>query len=329
MFTDGVKQKSIDSFPRTRCIILRMSKIVVVRGIGEGERKGLGRDQYKAMLERGFQTLANGSSPESAVRKYIPSGPIGMKTSCLARKLNSTPVALIDALTVILTSSGIDENDIVVWERTSAELERAGYELNASSFGRRCFGTDSNGVGYSRDFYSYGKVNSLLSRIITDVVKYNINLPVLKDHSIAGLSGGMKNMYGAINNPNKYHAPNCDPFAAHVSKLEPIRRKNRLTIIDAVKVQYNAGPGYDSRYVAYYNGLIMGEDPVATDRVGLEILEHYRKANGLPSLEKAGRPVKYLKSAEIAGLGIADINRIYIDVILVSKDGRAAKGDLF
>ncbi|UCD94781.1 MAG: DUF362 domain-containing protein, partial [Candidatus Zixiibacteriota bacterium] len=140
---------------------------------------------------------------------------------------------------------------------------------------------------------------------------------------------GMKNMYGAINNPNKYHAPNCDPFVAHVSKLEPIRRKNRLTIIDAVKVQYNAGPGYDSRYITYYNGLIMGEDPVATDRVGLEILEHYRKANGLPSLEKAGRPVKYLKSAEIAGLGIADINRIYIDVILVSKDGRAAKGDLF
>ena len=329
MFTGGVKEKSIDSFPGSDCIILGMSKIVVVRGIGGGEGKGLGRERYQVMLEHGLRALADESSAAVALKKFIPAGPVGIKTSCLARKLNSTPVAAVDGLTAILTSAGIDENDIVVWERTSAELERAGFELNASSFGRRCFGTDSNGVGYSRDFYSYGKVDSLVSRIMTDVVRYNINLPVLKDHSIAGLSGGMKNMYGAINNPNKYHAPNCDPYAAHVSKLEPIRQKNRLTIIDAVMVQYNAGPGYDSRYVAYYNGLIMGEDPVATDRVGLEILEHFRKVGGLPALEKVGRPVKYLRSAEDAGLGIADMNRIFVDVIVIDEGGRAAKGDLF
>jgi uncharacterized protein (DUF362 family) len=328
MFTDAVKEKSIDSFPAAHCIILRMSKIVVVKGAGGDKRKGLSADHYRVMLEQGLSALANESSADAAVRKYIPSGPVGMKTNCLARKLNSTPIALVDALTAILTSAGIDENDIVVWERSSAELERAGFKLNASSFGRRCFGTDTGGVGYSRDFFSFGKVNSLVSRVMTDIVKYNINLPVLKDHSIAGLSGGMKNMYGAINNPNKYHVPNCDPFAAHVSMLEPIREKNRLTIIDAVKVQYNAGPGYDSRHIAYYGGLIIGDDPVAVDRIGFQILEHYRKINGLPSLEKAGRPVHYLKSAEQAGLGVADINRIYVDVMLVDKDGRTKKGDL-
>ena len=61
-------------------------------------------------------------------------------------------------------------------------------------------------------------------------------------------------MYGAINNPNKYHADNCDPYCAHVNSLEPIKSKNRLTMIDAVRVQYNGGPGYVEDYLTYYGG---------------------------------------------------------------------------
>ena len=306
-----------------------MSKVVVVRYSGDGTKKGLSRPAYGVLLTAGMRVLSGEKEAKAAVRKYLPSGVIGMKTNCLVRTLNSTPTALAEALSDLLIEAGFDKNDIVIWERTNRELKNAGYTLNAASFGGRCLGTDTNGVGYSSRFYSSGEVNSLVSRILTDMVDYNVNLPVLKDHSIAGLSGGMKNMYGAIHNPNKYHDNNCDPFCAHVNNLAPIKKKNRLIILDAVKVQYNGGPGYVSEYVTYYNGVLLSDDPVAVDRVGLEILEHLRKVNGLPPLEKVGRQVKYLRSAQQIGLGVADMKQIDVAVLLVDKNGRQTVGELF
>jgi len=324
-----VKEKRIGDFVGRACILYSMSKVIVVRYSGGAQKKGLSKEKYLSLLGVALTELAGEQQVEKAIRKYLPNGVIGIKTNCLARSFNSTPTALTDALSLLLTQAGFDENDIIVWERTSHELAKAGYTLNASSVGRRCLGTDAYGVGYSRGFHTSGEVNSLVSRILTDLVHYNINLPVLKDHSIAGLSGGMKNMFGAINNPNKYHDNNCDPFCAHVNNLEPIKKKNRLTVLDAVKVQYNGGPGFVSEYISYYNSIIISDDPVAADRIGLEILKHARQVNGLPPLEKVGRPVKYLKSAESIGLGTADTNRIDIVVLVVDKEGRQTKGKLF
>ena len=305
-----------------------MTKVVVARYSGDGPGTGLSRQAYGFLLTAGIRALSGEKEVKAAVRKYLPSGVIGMKTNCLTRTLNSTPTALTDALSDLLTQAGFDKNDIIVWERTNRELKNAGYTLNAASFNGRCLGTDTNGVGYSSRFYSSGEVSSLVSRILTDLVDHNVNLPVLKDHSLAGLSAGMKNMYGAIHNPNKYHDNNCDPFCAHVNNLAPIKKKNRLIILDAVRVQYNGGPGFVGEYLSYYNGVLLSDDPVAIDRVGLEILEHERKVNGLPPLEKVGRPVKYLDSGQEIGLGVADIQRIEIDVLLVDKDGGQTVGEL-
>ena len=251
-----------------------------------------------------------------------------MKTNCLTRKQNSTSPALTDAFVELLKKNGRDENAIVVWDRTNRELERAGFKLNASSFGSRCFGTDTAGVGYSRDFYSSGEVASLVTNILVSLVDHSVNLPILKDHSIAGLSGGLKNMYGAIHNPNKYHDHNCDPFVAQVNSLKPIRDKHRLTVMDAVRIQYHGGPGYNGNYLAEYGGLIIAVDPVASDTIGLTVLEHFRKAGGLPPLEKEGRPVKYLKTAEKMGLGISDPNGIDLRVFRVDENGEATPTEL-
>ncbi len=307
-----------------------MSKVVVVKYSGKLSKQGCTPEQYLRMLSCGFKLLTGKSNLVKILQTMIPANSvIGMKTNCLARRHNSTPVALTQALTNILTEAGFDENDIIIWERTNRELSQAGFTLNAASHGIRCFGTDTNGVGYSRDFYTFGDVNSLVTRIITDIVDYNINLPVLKDHSIAGLSAGLKNMYGAINNPNKYHDNNCDPFCAHISNLRPIKEKNHLTILDAIKVQYHGGPGYVSKYIDYYHGIIISTDPVAADTVGLKILQQIRKNNGLPVLEKVERPVKYLKSAEQIGLGVTDWNKIDIRTVTIDKHGSETIGELF
>jgi len=305
-----------------------MSTVVVVKLPVENQGRNPGKEEYNRLLVSGLTLLSGANASADAIKRFVPSGVIGIKTNCLARKFNSTPVTLTEALAALLVEAGFEENDVVIWDRTSAELEKAGYRLNASSFGLKYLGTDTSGIGYSSQFYTSGIVNSLVTRILTEIVTWNINLPILKDHSIAGLSAGLKNMYGAINNPNKCHGNNCDPYAAHVSNLEPIKKKNRLTIIDAIRVQYNAGPGFDSRYLAYYNGLIISDDPVAADSVGLRIVEHFRQINKLPSLESVGRPVRYLKSAENIGLGVADPQKISLNVAIVGSDGNVRKGAL-
>lgn len=306
-----------------------MSKVVVLRQERSNGRKSISATEYKHLLSVGLVGLAGTGSVRSALAEFLPRGVIGMKTNCLAGKANSTSVALAEGLGDLLVENGFDENDLIVWERTNRELAGAGYTLNASSFGRRCLGTDAEGVGYGREFHTSGEVNSLVSRILTDLIDCNINLPVLKDHSIAGLSASLKNMYGAINNPNKFHDNCCDPFAAQISNLAPIRAKNRLTIIDASKVQYQGGPGFMGQYLDYYNGLIISNDPVAADRIGLEILEGIRKEHGQPSLESAERPAKYLQTAAGLGLGTADLEKIDLEVIEVNQMGHTAEGKLF
>ncbi len=294
-----------------------------------GERSAPDQAHYQLLLAAGLKLLTGESDVRQAIGKSIPRGVVGLKTNCLSPRLTHTPIALTDALAELLVAAGFAENDIVVWERTNRELKRAGYRLNASSFGRRCLGTDTNQIGYSSQHYNFEDVNSRVSRILTQMVDSNINLPVLKDHSIAGLSGGLKNMFGAIHNPNKYHDYNCNPFAAQVNNLKPIRMKNRLTIMDAFRVQYHGGPGLKEEYINYYGGLIIAADPVAADRVGLEILEHLRQRNNLPSLAKTGRPVNYLKSAEQTGLGVADLKKIDLVMRMVEKDGKQQEGKLF
>ena len=290
----------------------------------KGEKPDGGR--YRLLLTTALENLFEVKRAGDAVKRLFDRGAVGMKTNCIARRNNSTPVALVEALGDVLEESGIEANDIVIWERTNRELEAAGFKLNASNFGRRCLGTDSKGFGYGRKLYSSGNVSSLISNILTDLINYNINVTVLKDHSLAGLSGGLKNMYGAIHNPNKYHDDNCDPFAAHVNNLEPIRARNRLTIIDAHRVQFHGGPGYDSRFLQPYGGLIISNDPVAADRVALEILEKVRRKNGKPSLAESGRPVKYLASAEKIGLGTATMEKIALNILEVQAGGRVSRG---
>ena len=102
-----------------------------------------------------------------------------------------------------------------------------------------------------------------------------------------------------------------------------------MTILDAVKVQFNGGPGYVGEYITYYNSLLFSDDPVAVDRIGLEIVQRFRKANGLPSLETVGRPAKYLTSAQQIGLGEADLKKIDLAVLVVDKNGKHTVGELF
>jgi uncharacterized protein (DUF362 family) len=124
-----------------------------------------------------------------------------------------------------------------------------------------------------------------------------INLPVLKDHDGAGVTIALKNMYGVIHNPNKYHPDGCNPFVADVNMLPEIRTRMRLSICDATTAMYEGGPAYKPEFSWNANALLVSQDPVALDHTGWQIIERKRAEKGRKTLEAEGRPPRYIATA--------------------------------
>jgi len=200
--------------------------------------------------------------------------------------------------------------EIVIWDRLNSDLEIARFQIRERGQGIRCFGNDV--LGYEDDLAVYGSVGSRISRTLTQICDAVINLPVLKDHSITGVTIALKSMFGAIHNPNKYHISAGDPYVADVYMLPPIRQKVRLAICDATTALYEGGPSYMPQWTWPYNGLIVGLDPVAVDYTGWQIIEKKRAAVGMKSLKEAGRAPRYIATAADAQhrLGTDDPRRI-------------------
>ena len=116
-----------------------------------------------------------------------------------------------------------------------------------------------------------------------------INLPVLKDHDGAGVTIALKNMYGVIHNPNKYHPNGCNPYVADLNMLPEIRSRMRLTICDATTAMYEGGPGYKPEHSWNANTLLVSTDPVALDHTGWQIIERKRAEKGWKTLEAEDR----------------------------------------
>ena len=264
------------------------------------------------LLDAAVTRLAGAESPEAAWRSLFTSRDVvGVKVNCLAGPELSSHPALVDAVVAGLRKAGVAPSKIFIWDRTTRELGEAGFSINRRGAGTRCLGTDDlPGSGYEERLVMHRSIGSRFSRFLTRECTALVNVPVLKDHDISGVSIGMKNFFGAIDNPNKYHDGHCDPFIADLSSHPLIRDKLRLVVCDAARVQYDGGPSFKPWGAWDYRGLLVARDPVALDATGLRIIEKKRGEEGRPLLEKAGRRPKYIASAAALGLGLADADRI-------------------
>lgn len=255
-----------------------------------------GRKWCSKLLDSGMAALTDMTAAEGW-RFFFPGNlRVGIKINTLAGKGISTSVPLTESLANRIIISAPETNSIIIWDRFSHELKKAGYTISRKT-SRQCFGTDEPHVGYEEKLSMNGGVCGHLSRILTELTDVFINMPVLKDHNLAGLSGAMKNNFGLIHNPNKYHDNNCDPFVAELNSLPDIQQKQRLIVADALNVQYNGGPGYQSNYCEFMGTIVMGIDPVAVDSVLLDILDGLRKKHNLPPTSETTHPAKYIVTA--------------------------------
>ena len=263
------------------------------------------------MLDRSVCQLTGLRSARDAWRAlFDPQDRVGIKTNVIAGPRLSPRRGLVEAVVGGLRKAGVPDDNIIIFDRFERELEACGFAINQRG-GVRCFGTDSlPGSGYDEKLEVLPHMGSCFSRILTRFCTALVNVCILKDHDLAGVSVAMKNFYGVIHNPNKYHLNNCDPYIAELATHAHIRGKLRLNVCDAIRPQYDGGPSYKPRTVWDYNTVFVAGDMAALDRLGADIIEAQRRAKGLPSLEEDGRAPKYIDTAAKLGVGVGDSARI-------------------
>lgn len=262
----------------------------------------------RAALDAALMAATGMHSGRAAIEAlFRPNDTVGIKVNSLGGRNLSPRAELLDALAALLRERGVPPQRIIVFDRSSRELQRAGYTIRRDGATYLCYGIDND---YESEPSTSGEIGSCFARLVSTTCTALVSFGVIKDHDLAGVSAGLKNLYGLIHNPNKYHDHNCDPYVADVLNHPWVRGKLRLTILDGVTAQCHGGPAWRPDTVWPLGAVVASTDPLAADAWAWRVIDSERKRRGLPSLEDAKRPPRFLATAAGYGLGVGDPAKI-------------------
>jgi uncharacterized protein (DUF362 family) len=292
---------------------MNISKIIISQDSTVFRGDAIDQTVVSRMLNTGITKLLGTADAESAWKQlFRPNDIVGLKVNCLSGFGASTRPEVAYGIVAGLKSAGIPEEHIVIWDKANRDLKRGRFEINIGKRGVKCFGTDALVDGYESEPSIAGQVGSLFSTILSRHCTVIVNVPILKDHDISGVSIGLKNFYGAIHNPNKYHQNHCNPYIADLNTHPYIKEKVKLVVCDALTPQYHGGPSFKPQWTWQFGAILLSLDPVALDAVGADILEQKRRKQGLNSFREAGRNPEYIHTAAGYGLGVDDLSKIEV-----------------
>lgn len=123
-----------------------------------------------------------------------------------------------------------------------------------------------------------------------------INVPIAKDHGIARLTLGMKNLMGVVLDRAQFHYSLGQRLADLASVVMPT-----LTVVDAIRILTNGGPtGGDLSAVKKLDMIIASHDMVAADSFGTTLF----------GLKPAN--LEYIRAGDAMDLGRMDIDNLQI-----------------
>lgn len=272
------------------------------RPFADGE---LPQEVIADMVHAAVRALSGQEDSAAAWATFVkPDDIVGIKVNCLFGPGASTHIEVVNAIIAGCRAAGVPDNRIIVWDRTSADLAKAEYPINRDRPGVKCYGTDGD---YEEQPTQIGVFRGRVSRILTRTITALINVPILKTHSLAGITMSLKNHYGSFHNPGDYHDGHCDPAMSDINSIPAIREKTRLIVADALFPIAEGGPQARPAFTWPYGAILAATDTVAIDYVGLQILEERRRQIGLPPI---GRAARHIATAAARGLGINDPARI-------------------
>ena len=132
----------------------------------------------------------------------------------------------------------------------------------------------------------------------TDVL---IDVPIAKNHSLARLTMGCKNLLGVVSDPNQIHSDLNQRIPDLVSLIRP-----NLTIVDAFRILMDHGPtGGSLNDVKQAGVIIASHDIIAADAYAATLF-------GM-----SGADIPYLKKGAEMGLGMLDLSSLKVEEINV------------
>ena len=255
----------------------------------------------RAMLDEGMKALSGAPRAADAwARLFVPSDIVALKVNPSGVPGTVTSIALVREVIRALNEVGVPNRNLIVYDRNSNQLEVNGYHTLLPP-GVRIVGLDQRwSVGSERrgydpnafcemDCFGERETRSYLASVVTAEATKIVNLPCLKEHNASGVTGCLKNLaYGSFNNVNRTHTDPktyTDPVIAVMCTAAPIRYKSVLHIMDGLRAVYHSGPfAWNPEFQWDAGTLLIGTDPVAVDRIELEIVERKRRELGVPSL---------------------------------------------
>ncbi|MCA1561837.1 MAG: DUF362 domain-containing protein [Acidobacteria bacterium] len=260
------------------------------------------RAAIHTMLEDGMKALTGESISRNAWARFVvPADVVAIKVNPSGVPGTVSSIPLVREVIQALNSVGVPNKNIIVYDRNSNQLEVNGYhalvppgvrvvglDQRWSVEGETRGGYDPN-VFCEMDCFGERETRSYLASVVaTDATKI-INLPCLKEHNASGVTGCLKNLaYGSFNNVARTHVDPktyTDPVIAVMCTAAPLRSKAVLHIMDGIRAVYHSGPfAWNPDFVWEAKTLLIGTDPVAVDRIELEIVERKRREVGVPSL---------------------------------------------
>ncbi len=162
--------------------------------------------------------------------------------------------------------------------------------------------------------------------------------------SPTGATGCLKNIaYGSFSNVARTHQrgkSHTYSVVGTLASIEPLRSRTVLQIMDGLRGVWHGGPfARTTRYVFYPRQIMFGTDPVAIDRLLLDIIDDKRREQGAisiwdrspsslkmddgrardadPNVNIIIREPGHVEYAASLGLGVHDLKKIKVQDVAV------------
>ena len=254
----------------------------------------------REMMARGMRTLTGARTTRDAWSRFFePSDVVGLKVNCGGYPYCISAYEIVAEVVRQLTGIGVPASQIYVYERFQNQMDEVNYAphlpdgvqiVAAERANRNVDNSSYDPATYlEADLFGEDDTRSNMMRLVSQRLTKIINIPNMKDHGATGITGCLKNIaYGSFSNVARTHQQGKSHTYSLVGRLaavEPLRSRTVLQIMDGLRGVWHGGPfARTTKYVFYPRQILFGTDPVAIDRLLLDIIEKERRAHGAISI---------------------------------------------
>jgi len=309
----------------------------------------------REMMAQGMRTLTGAASTADAWRRFFqPADVVGIKVNCGGYPHCISAYEIVAEVVRQLTGLGVPATQIYVYERFQNQMDECNYaphlpegvQIVAAERANR--NVDNSGYDpatyLEADLFGEEDTRSNIMRLVSQRLTKIINIPNMKDHGATGVTGCLKNVaYGSFSNVARTHSrgkSHTYSVVGTLAAMEPLRSRTVLQIMDGLRGVWHGGPfARTTRYVFYPRQIMFATDPVAVDRLLLDIIDNERRAHGAisiwdrspaslkiddgrardadPNVNIIIREPGHVEYASTLGLGVHDLKKIKVEQLTV------------